>query len=145
MATPSSMRIAEARVDLSSAKYLRFARKVSWPGAACSMPATPEISRSGGPSRRQFSFWASSESFMEALLKQREVQTLKAQEFRRKGKNKDNAETERAQRRGWGLKGLSGCKSPIVSERESKVREFIEEREDGFRRNSPSYSLKRRG
>src|SRR5437588_12768030 len=103
--TPSSMRIAEARVVLSSAKYLRFARKVSWPGSACSMPATPEISRSGGPSGRQFSFWASSESFMEALLKQREVQTLKAQEFRRRGKNKDNLKSEWSQRRGRGHKG----------------------------------------
>src|SRR5205807_5944686 len=56
MATPSSSRIAEARVDLSNAKYLRLARIVSWPGSACPMPATPEISSSGGPSRRQRNF-----------------------------------------------------------------------------------------
>src|SRR5947208_15038827 len=64
MATPSSSKIADARVVLRSPKYFRLAKKVSWPGSACSMPATPVISTSG-PSRWHPSFWASSESFME--------------------------------------------------------------------------------
>src|SRR5437660_10743979 len=67
-AIPSSMRTAEARVVLSNGKYRRFARNVIWPASACSIPATPRISISGGPSRRHPSFCAISASFMERLL-----------------------------------------------------------------------------
>ncbi len=38
---------AEAFVVLAAALYLGFETKVSWPAAACSMPATPVISVSG--------------------------------------------------------------------------------------------------
>src|SRR5215472_14986502 len=90
------MSTAVARVVFRRAKYLRLARKVTWPGPACSMPATPEISRSGGPSRRQFNFWASSESFMKETppANKKQVQESKVQEFRGKRKNKDNAEAQ---------------------------------------------------
>src|SRR5436309_15818517 len=67
-AIPSSMRTAEARVVLSSGKYRRLARKVICPASACSMPATPRISISGGPSKRQPNFCAISASLMEKLL-----------------------------------------------------------------------------
>src|SRR5262249_43028064 len=100
MATFSSMSTAEARVVLSSAKYFRLARKVIWPGPACSMPATPEISRSRGPSRRQLSLWASSESFMDAPQASKgNFKSLRFKGFREKGKDKDNAEAWGPQRR----------------------------------------------
>src|SRR6202047_4995457 len=62
---PSSINTAEARVVLRRGKYRRLARKVMCPGSACSIPAMPRISASGAPSRRQASFCAISESFMD--------------------------------------------------------------------------------
>jgi hypothetical protein len=56
---------AEAFVDFAAALYFGFDTKVSWPGLACSMPATPEISVSGGAlSMRAFSALAIVASFM---------------------------------------------------------------------------------
>src|SRR5258708_35236177 len=62
---PSATRTAEARVVFSSGKYRRFARNVICPASACSIPATPRISSSGGPSNRHPSLCATSASFME--------------------------------------------------------------------------------
>src|SRR5260370_30389282 len=67
-AIPSSMRTSEARVVFNNGKYRRFARKVICPASAYSIPATPRISSSGGPSNRHPSFCATSASFMEELL-----------------------------------------------------------------------------
>src|SRR5207302_2037525 len=57
--------IAAKFVVFSSGKYRRFARKVICPVSAYSIPATPRISSSGGPSNRHPSFCATSASFME--------------------------------------------------------------------------------
>src|SRR5258706_1675064 len=62
---PSSTSTADAPVVFRSGKYRRLAKNVIWPGSACSMPAMPRISVSGAPSRRQASFCATSESFMD--------------------------------------------------------------------------------
>src|SRR6266403_1285856 len=56
---------AEAFVVFAAALYLGFETKVSWPGAACSMPATPKISVFGWAlSMRAFRAFAMSASFM---------------------------------------------------------------------------------
>jgi len=56
---------AEARVALAAALYLGFETKVSCPGEASSMAATPVISVSEAEfSRRAFRAVAMSESFM---------------------------------------------------------------------------------
>jgi hypothetical protein len=56
---------AEAFVVFAAALYLGLETKVSWPGAACSMPATPVISVSGEAfSMRAFRALAMSDSFM---------------------------------------------------------------------------------
>src|ERR1700694_5263121 len=56
---------AAAFVVFAAALYLGLETKVSWPGAACSMPATPVISVSGEAlSRRAFRALAMSDSFM---------------------------------------------------------------------------------
>src|SRR5580700_2213673 len=56
---------ADAFVVFAAALYLGLDTKVSWPRAACSMPATPVISVSGDAlSRRAFRAAAISESFM---------------------------------------------------------------------------------
>src|SRR6266403_3186425 len=65
---PSSTRTAEARVEWSNGKYRRLARNVICPASACSIPATPRISSSGGPSKRHPNFCATSASFMKGLL-----------------------------------------------------------------------------
>src|SRR6266581_4333399 len=62
---PSSTRTAEASVEWSNGKYRRFARNVICPASAYSIPATPRISSSGGPSKRHPNFCAISASFME--------------------------------------------------------------------------------
>ena len=56
--TGSLIRIALARVCFTLGAYFGFARKVSWPGPACSMPATPEISISPSPASSQPSWEA---------------------------------------------------------------------------------------
>src|SRR5262249_42400748 len=48
----SATRIAAALVCFTFGAYLLLARKVRCPGPACSIPATPVISRSPSPSRR---------------------------------------------------------------------------------------------
>src|ERR1700676_3518869 len=56
---------ADAFVVFAAALYLGFETKVSWPGAACSMPATPVISVVGWAlSMRAFRALAMSASFM---------------------------------------------------------------------------------
>src|SRR5882762_3882210 len=65
---PSSTRTAEARVEWSNGKYRRLARNVICPASACSIPAIPRISSSGGPSNRHPNFCATSASFMKGLL-----------------------------------------------------------------------------
>src|SRR5229473_5642107 len=67
-AIPSSTRTADAPVVFSNGKYRRFARNVICPASACSIPATPRISISGGPSNRHPNFCATSASFMKGLL-----------------------------------------------------------------------------
>src|ERR1017187_3405014 len=56
--------MAGARLVLTLCAYLGFARKVSSPPAACSMPATPVISISPPPDSTQSSRAAISRSFM---------------------------------------------------------------------------------
>src|ERR1017187_1362942 len=59
---------AEALVVFAAALYLGLDTKVSWPGPACSMPATPVISVSGEAlSSRAFRAFAISASFMACL------------------------------------------------------------------------------
>src|SRR2546430_17453748 len=65
---PSSTRTAEARVEWSNEKPRRLARNLICPASACSIPATPRISSSGGPSNRHPNFCATSASFMKGLL-----------------------------------------------------------------------------
>src|SRR5216684_5549786 len=56
---------AEAFVVFAAALYFGLETKVSWPGAACSMPATPVISVVGEAlSRRASRAFAMSDSFM---------------------------------------------------------------------------------
>ena len=57
-------RIAPARVFFTLCAYFGFARKVSWSGPACSIPATPLISRSSFPRISQPRAPAISLSFM---------------------------------------------------------------------------------
>src|SRR5467141_873402 len=61
----SSTITADAFVIFAAALYLGLETKVSWPGAACSMPATPVISVVGEAlSRRASRALAMSASFM---------------------------------------------------------------------------------
>src|SRR5271157_3240503 len=62
--TSSPTITAAARVDLSLGSYLGLERKVISVGDASSMPATPAISRSVGPSSWQSTRAASSPSFI---------------------------------------------------------------------------------
>src|SRR6202035_4467637 len=59
----SETRMALALVCRTFELYLGFARNVSCPRSACSIPATPEISISPSPSRRQPKLSAISPSF----------------------------------------------------------------------------------
>ena len=59
---------AEAWVVFAAWLYLGLETKVSWPGAACSMPATPVIWVSGSAfSRRAFRALAMSDSFISGV------------------------------------------------------------------------------
>ena len=59
---------AEAFVVFAALLYLGLETKVSWPGAACSMPATPVISVAGSAlSRLAFRAWAMSDSFISGV------------------------------------------------------------------------------
>src|SRR5208282_171364 len=61
----SATMTAEALVVFAAALYLGFDTKVSWPGPACSMPATEVISVSGEAfSMRALRAMAMSDSFM---------------------------------------------------------------------------------
>ena len=64
-ASGSVTRMAAALVCFTLGAYFGLARKVRCPGPACSMPATPVISSSPSPSRRQPSAAAISPSFIE--------------------------------------------------------------------------------